>query len=171
MLAPAPTSPELAGGIWPRLGPRLKALARSCPWDRPVADVGSGHGRLALELQRRRPGAQVFATEWRPGPAAELRRLLGPGSPVVVLEGDGLEPLAERGCRGAVIAGMGGVTIRGILERQRQVAEGLEWLCLQPAQRPLPLLAWLAESGWAAQERLPVVERGHLYRTLLVRPR
>lgn len=130
-----------------RLGPRLRHLLDLCPREAPVADIGSGHGRLALELARAMPGTAVYATEARPGPAAELRRLLGPLGPVTVLEGPGLAPLRGRGCRGAVIAGMGGHTIRDILERDPDVARALSWLCLQPIQDWDQLEAWLGAAG------------------------
>ncbi len=154
-----------------RLGPRLRHLLELCPEDYPVADVGSGHGRLALELALRRPGTTVYATEAKPGPAQELRRLLGPGSPVRVLEGRGLEPLQDLGCRGAVIAGMGGHTIREILEMSPSVALGLDWLCLQPMQDREPLWSWVAGSGWWDVQVASCWERSRVYHSMLLRPR
>ena len=154
-----------------RLGPRLRHLLELCPEEYPVADVGSGHGRLALELALRRPGATVYATEARPGPARELRRLLGSGSPVRVLEGRGLEPLQGLGCRGAVIAGLGGHTIREILELSPSVALGLDWLCLQPMQDWEPLWSWMAGSGWWDPQVTSCWERSRVYRFMLLRPR
>lgn len=154
-----------------RLGPRLRHLLDVCPPDFPVADVGSGHGRLALELARRRPGAVVYATEARRGPALELRRLLGPGSPVAVLEGPGLTPLRGLGCRGAVIAGMGGHTIRQILESEPQVARELDWLLLQPMQDWEPLGQWVAAARCWEVRNSTCWERSHVYRALLLRCR
>ncbi|MGH7697463.1 MAG: tRNA (adenine(22)-N(1))-methyltransferase TrmK [Candidatus Dormibacteria bacterium] len=153
------------------IGRRLGALLELCPDDGPVADVGSGHGRLALALKRRNPRRRVLATELRSGPAAELRRLLGPDTGIPVLEGDGLSPLAGWACRGVVIAGIGGNGIRAILEREPVLARGLDWLCLQPAQRPEPLRVWLAAQGWDVTVQRLVGERRHCYPTLLVHPR
>ncbi len=160
-----------AGSAPARLGPRLRHLLELCPEEYPVADVGSGHGRLALELALRRPGARVYATEARPGPARELRRLLGSASPVRVLEGPGLEPLEGLGCRGAVIAGMGGHTIREILQASPSVAQGLDWICLQPMQDWEPLWSWVTTTGWWEPEVTSCWERSRSYRSLLLRPR
>jgi tRNA (adenine22-N1)-methyltransferase len=135
-----------------------------------VADVGSGHGRLALEIKRRWPQRQVYATEVNPGPSAELRRLLGASSGVEILEGEGLAPLAEHACRGVVIAGLGGGTIARLLERDREVAQRLSWLCLQPAQRSERLLEWVKGAGWAWLERRRIAEKGHVYELFLVAP-
>ncbi|HVB13178.1 MAG TPA: tRNA (adenine(22)-N(1))-methyltransferase TrmK [Candidatus Dormibacteraeota bacterium] len=153
-----------------RLGPRLRALLALCPPQGPVADIGSGHGRLALELKRRDHRRQVFATEINPGPSGELRRLLGALSGVQILEGEGLRPLAYLGCRGVVIAGLGGVTIAQMLERDRVAAGKLEWLCLQPAQRAERLRGWLQAAKWPILEHRQVQEKGHLYQLFLVAP-
>jgi tRNA (adenine22-N1)-methyltransferase len=152
------------------MGPRLRALLELCPPDGPVADIGSGHGRLARELKRRDPSRQVFATEINRGPQAELRRLLGPVSGVQVLEGEGLRPLSELSCRGVVIAGMGGVTIAQMLQRDRDVAGRLEWLLLQPAQRTERLREWLETAGWPLRDHRQVVEKAHPYQLFLVAP-
>jgi len=153
------------------MGPRLRSLLELCPPRGPVADIGSGHGRLALELKRREPSRQVFATEINAGPQAELRRLLGPASGVRILEGEGLRPLAGLGCRGVVIAGMGGATIAQMLERDREFAGQLKWLLLQPAQRSERLCDWLKTAGWPVRARHQVWEKAHLYQLFMVTPR
>jgi tRNA (adenine22-N1)-methyltransferase len=153
-----------------RMGPRLRAVLELCPEEGSVADIGSGHGRLALELKRRVPQRRVFATEINSGPSGELRRLLGPASGVEILEGEGLAPLAGLGCGGVVIAGLGGVTMAQILERDHDVARQLGWVCLQPAQRAERLQSWLAGAGWTLRDHRQVVEKSHLYQLYLATP-
>lgn len=151
-----------------RLGPRLGALLDLCPVEGPVADVGSGHGRLAFELARRLPPGQVYATEAKAGPAAELRRLLGGDPTVTILEGQGLTPLRQLGCRGAVLAGMGGRTLVDILETDRDVLAELSWVCLQPMQRVERLVDWIGkQSGWVVRTN-STRERGHFYSGFLL---
>ena len=152
------------------MGPRLRAILELCPAEGAVADVGSGHGRLAAEIKLRWPQRQVYATEVSPGPAAELRRLLGATSGVEILEGEGLAPLAEHPCRGVVIAGLGGSSIARMLQRDRELAQRLSWLCLQPAQRSERLGEWLEAAGWIWLERRRVAEKRHLYQLFLVGP-
>lgn len=146
-----------------RLGPRLRSVLQLCPVEGPVADIGSGHGRLAHELAGRLPAGSVFATEVRPGPVGELRRLLGEATPVTILEGWGLRPLAGLGCRGAVIAGMGGRTIAAILEADPALVAEMAWICLQPMQRMEWLTDWIRrQSDWSVR-RTVTIERGHVY--------
>ncbi len=158
------------GGL-ARMGPRLRALLQLCPADGSAADVGSGHGRLALELKRQNPSRRVFATESSPGPEAELRRLLGTESGVQILTGEGLGPLQGLDCQGAVIAGMGGSTIAQMLRQHSQVTAEMEWLLLQPAQRSERLWEWLREAGWRLRHHHQVLEKAHLYQLFLVTPR
>lgn len=145
-------------------------MLQLCPLGGPVADVGSGHGRLALELKRREPKTLVYATEGGEGPARELRRLLPQRCGVEVLEGLGLAPLRALCCRGAVIAGLGGRAMAALLDRDLEVARRLEWLCLQPAQQPEALDAWLGTRGWTALERRSAREGRRIYRLCLMRP-
>lgn len=135
-----------------------------------MADVGSGHGRLALEIARRQPREIVYATEARRGPATELRRLLG-DAPVRVLEGRGLTPLRGLGCRGAVIAGMGGHTIAEILDQELELAGDLTWLCLQPMQDADRLAEWLAGRRRWRVEVASAEERSRAYTAFRVFPR
>ncbi len=151
-----------------RLGKRLQAVLNLCPQDGPVADVGSGHGRLALELAARAPGLRVFATELPGGPAGELRRMLGATSGVTILEGWGFRPLLGLGCRGAVIAGLGGHTLTTILESDWHVARQLSWLCLQPMQKVDRVVGWVSARDIWSVRRSVTVERGHVYHSLLL---
>ena len=166
----ADAASRIAGGP-ARMGPRLRALLEVCPPEDAVADIGSGHGRLALELKRQSPQRRVYATEINLGPSSELRRLLGSASGVEILEGEGLAPLAGLDFRGAVIAGLGGGSIAQMLERDAAIARSLKWLCLQPAQRVARLQSWLEEAGWIVREQRQVAERARLYQTFLVTPK
>ena len=138
-----------------RLPARLVATAQLVPpLAASVADVGSGHGALALWLASR--GARVVATERTARSFALLQRDLarqaGAGDPAAAVEarhGDGLEPFAPGEVEVVVIAGMGGRSIIRILERAPWWPQ---WLVLQPIQDPHLVSAWLGERGWPARE-------------------
>ncbi len=165
--AAAPTAPPRARR--PRLGPRLRACLDLCPREGPVLDVGSAHGLLAQAL-RARDATVVYASEGKPGPAAELRRLAGGDPDLRILEGSGLAPARGRACRGAVIAGLGGHTIGAILQADADLARQLAWLCLQPVQGGGWLLATLPAWGYRLRAAARPVEGGRSYTALLVAP-
>ncbi|HEV3233504.1 MAG TPA: tRNA (adenine(22)-N(1))-methyltransferase TrmK [Candidatus Dormibacteraeota bacterium] len=140
---------------------RLEGVLRLVPMTGAVADIGSGHGALALALAAR--GQRVVATERTPAAAARLtadiaRRLeamrrarVAPApanaavvSPTVRM-GEGLAPLAESEVATAVIAGMGARSIVAILDSAPWLPR---WLVLQPIQEPGLAAAWIESRGW-----------------------
>lgn len=137
-----------------RLGPRLAAVAGAVPpGAASAADVGAGDGQLALELARR--GLRVVATERTP---ASLARLQGAAPSLDCRLGEGLAPLSAGEVEGAVLAGLGGRSIAGLLSRGRPVHLGLRWLVLQPQDRAHELEQGLEGytvcfGGWVVQGR------------------
>ena len=134
------------------LPPRLEAVLRLVPVGDPVADIGSGHGALALALAAR--GQRVIATERTSATMAGLRADLGPhlgvtagANTLVTRVGEGLAPIGAGEVETAVIAGMGARTIVRILESAAWLPR---WLVLQPIQEPQLVAAWIARRGWPA---------------------
>ncbi|HUY96585.1 MAG TPA: tRNA (adenine(22)-N(1))-methyltransferase TrmK [Verrucomicrobiae bacterium] len=162
--------PTAVGATGPRLRPRLRACLDLAPREGPVADVGSAHGRLARALLARNPELGVLATEARSGPARELCREVGGRPGISIVVGRGLEPLRGRPLRGAVIAGMGGRTIIGILSDGDDVVRQLGWLLLQAMQGTDLLHVWLRRQGFRLRAGARPVEAGRTYPTVLVAP-
>jgi len=118
-----------------RLGPRLSAVAGCVPAGSAVADVGADHGRLGAELLRAGLARRVVAIDRSEAALAGAAAALAPwrdrGGSVAL--GDGLEAPGAKGCDCAVLAGLGGKAIAGIVERaaaagalpQRVVAQPL----------------------------------------------
>jgi len=129
-----------------------------------VADVGCGDGQLAAHLAAR--GHRVVATEARPGPAARARARLGE-----CRLGDGLEPLVPGEVDVIVVAGLGGGTIAGLLDRSPAVAASAGLWVLQPMQRADRLRAWLAGEGHLVEREVAAADGSRLYTVLIVRPR
>jgi len=117
-----------------------------------------------VALSLRAGGRRVIACEVAAGAFArlppELERRLG----------DGFSVLAPGEVEGAVIAGIGGRKIAGILERGAAVASSLRWLVLQPQQHADGLLAYLQVAGYQVQAGRDVVDGRRSYRVLLVAP-
>ena len=161
------TSPPLPR-VAPDLPPRLRGVLELVPEAAVVADIGSGHGRLATGLAAR--GARVVAVERTAASFArlqvDLRRdalqapALGPAQGLVEPRlGDGIAALEPGEVEVAVIAGLGGRGIMRILERAPWLPR---WLVLQPMQDPGLLAAWLDARGWPRDEAR-MAQRGRWY--------
>jgi tRNA (adenine22-N1)-methyltransferase len=142
---------------------RLQALVEMTPDVVTAADIGSGHGALAVALAAR--GVRVVATERGVDAMAVLEqevRLRGGG--VELRDGDGLEPLAPGEAELVVIAGMGGRSILRILERAPWRPK---WLLLQPMQDAGLVERWIETNNGGAAAR-PISQGGRWYHAWLV---
>jgi tRNA A22 N-methylase len=154
----------------PRLNNRLRALLAIVPAAHSVADVGAGHGALAVHLAHR-GAATVIATEAARGPYEELCHNLErwcAASRVQARYGADLDPVAPAEVEGVVAAGMGA---RNLLRICAGAAErGVRWLALQCIQDAELVEPWLRERGWRVLACCVPVDRGHSYPTWLVQP-
>lgn len=132
------------------LDARLEMLARMIEPCGCVADIGADHGYLGIELLLRGKCSHVQlldVSEASLGKARQLACQLGLMDRVSFGVGDGAEALARRAdC--AVIAGMGGRTIAGILERGRDTLAGAQ-LVLQPNRGAELVRRTLTDLGYA----------------------
>jgi tRNA A22 N-methylase len=149
----------------PRLNERLRALLRMLPPATTVADVGAGHGALAVHLAQR-GATRVIATEAQQGPYAELCHNLQWWNALAHVEarfGANLDCIAGGEVEAVVAAGMGARNLIGIGEGAAQ--RGVRWIALQCIQDAELIEPWLATRGWRVTEHAVVVDRGRNYPT------
>ncbi len=133
---------------------------------RSVADIGAGDGQVALALAG--SGVRVIAVERTPGALDRLRRATA--GRCEVRSGDGLGALAPGEVEGCVIAGLGGLSIAGILRRAPEQVRALGWLVLGPHSENHRLEAWLAGAALPPRAVRFVTERRRLYQIIVVEP-
>jgi len=134
-----------------------------------VADIGCGDGRLAAYLATVR-GCRVIATEASlAGYGLASERLRPLSGRVEVRFGRGLAPLRPGEAEVIIIAGMGGITMAGILEARPQ---GLRPRCfvLQPVARTAYLRRWLCRAGWALLDEDLVEDGRRIYEIVVTAP-
>lgn len=152
-----------------KLSARLNAVAAQVGPYRKVADIGSDHAYLPVWLAQAGKISSAVAGEIMPGPLAAAQRTIVDAAmeeKVVARLGDGLQILVPGEVEVAVLAGMGGKAIRGILERSPAVVEGLRRLVCQPMTGAPGLRSWLAANGWKIIAEELVLEDGKLYELL-----
>lgn len=154
-----------------QLPPRLLAIAGFVPPGRRVVDVGTDHAWLPIYLVKQGISPSALAGDLHTGPfevAKEAVAEAGLADRVDVRLGDGLTIVSPGEAEVAVIAGMGGGTIREILKNSIDTATHLARLILQPMVDAGALRIWLAQNGWRMIDEALVEESGTIYEVIAV---
>ena len=131
---------------------RLERVAANVPAGARLADIGSDHGYLPVALMRRGLIAAAVAGEVALTPFQAAQRTVrdnGLEQQITVRRANGLEAIEPQDAITAIsVCGMGGETIRDILENGKARLSGQERLILQPNGGEQPLRYWLMENGY-----------------------
>ena len=134
------------------LSMRLERVAAHMPAGARLADIGSDHGYLPVALMRRGLIAAAVAGEVALTPFHAAQRTVrdnGLEKQITVRRANGLEAIEPQDDITAIsLCGMGGETIRDILENGKARLSGQERLILQPNGGEQPLRQWLMENGY-----------------------
>ena len=153
-----------------KLGSRLSALIAFVPRGTRVADIGTDHAYLPIELVQKNIAASAVAGDVHAGPyeaAKENVEGCGLEHKISVRFGNGLAVLVPGEVDTAVIAGMGGSTIIDILRSQPAVTSSLKRLILQPMVGAAAVRRWLVANQWCIIDEMLVQDDGRLYEILV----
>lgn len=149
-----------------RLDDRLQALADFVPEGSRVADVGTDHAYLALELIKSGRADFVVASDKNSGPLEAANRSVreqGWDDKISIRQGDGLAVLKPGEVDTVCIAGMGGVLMTEILTAGAAVVKKLRRLVLQPMNGTAELRRWLYRHAWHIADETLAVDDGRIY--------
>ena len=138
-----------------------------------VADVGTDHGYIPEMLCRRGYAGNIIGTDINEGPLNKARRSLaeaGFEDKVTLKLCDGLKGVEPDSVNTIIIAGMGGDTITGILDRAEWCAREDVRLILQPVTKPEILRYWLINNEFAITDEVMVKENGTVYQIICAKP-
>lgn len=134
------------------LSQRLEHVAAQVPQAACLADIGSDHAYLPVALMRRGQITRAIAGEVAHTPfqaAGRTVRENGFEHCIEVRLASGLAAIRpEDGVTAITLCGMGGETIRDILDSGRACLNGNERLILQPNGGERPLRHWLMTNGY-----------------------
>ena len=153
-----------------KLGSRLAALAACVPQGTRVADIGTDHAYLPIELVQKNIAILAVAADVHIGPyqaAKDNIEGLGLNNKISVRFGDGLSVLSPGEVDTVVIAGMGGSTIIEILTSNPEVTSSLSRLILQPMVATGMVRRWLSSNKWTIIDEALVQDDGKLYEILV----
>ena len=148
------------------LDARLRQVAAFVRQGSRLADIGTDHAFLPVELVKSGRCTYAVASDVRVGPVAAATRTVseaGLQDKIAIRLGDGLSTVSEDEVDDIVIAGMGGETIAMILAAALWVNNGRYRLILQPMTRAEKLRRYLWESGFAILAEEVVHDGRHWY--------
>lgn len=154
------------------LSNRLLLVARMIPKGHVAADIGTDHAYLPIYLVKEHICPKVIATDVARGPyekALENIKIAGVEGAVELRCGSGLEPLSPGEVQTAVMAGMGGETIAGILRDSMTVASSMEQMLLQPMRNLPKLRKWLFLMGFKIIDEDVALEDSRFYEIIAVK--
>lgn len=138
-----------------------------------VADVGTDHGYIPVMLCKRGYAGNIVATDINEGPLVNARRSLsdaGFEDKVKLILCDGLDACDPESVNTIIVAGMGGDTITGILDRAEWTAREDIRLILQPVTKAEILRYWLVNNEFCITDESLVKENGTVYQIICARP-
>jgi tRNA (adenine22-N1)-methyltransferase len=154
-------------------GTRLETVAGLVPPCEAAADIGTDHGYVPALLIQSGRCRKVIASDIAAGPCDAARETVARfhlGGAVEVRQAPGLQGLAPHEVQVVVIAGMGGSTIRSIIEECPAVAGTIETFVLQPMNGQAELRTWLTQHGYVICEEQLCKDRDRLYTILIAEP-
>lgn len=122
-----------------KLSKRMEKILEMVPKCNSVADIGTDHGYIAIELLERGICKKVIATDVNTGPLEKARMnatFRGYEYKVDFRLGSGLKVLKKHEVDGVIIAGMGGDLMVDILKISSDIVKSLKFILLQPIQNP-----------------------------------
>lgn len=153
------------------LSRRLKTIAALVPFGARVCDIGTDHAILPVFLSENTLVKSIIATDVREKPLKNAKKNI---------EKSGAANIELRLCDGfscinpdefdtAVIAGMGGEVISGIISRAEMLKNADKLLILQPTTSPEILRKYLCDNGFVIETEIPLTDNGKIYSVMSVR--
>ncbi|RXT58414.1 tRNA (adenine(22)-N(1))-methyltransferase [Lacticaseibacillus chiayiensis] len=149
------------------LSKRLQTISRFIEPGERVADIGTDHALLPIELVKRGAIQFAVASDIGAGPVAIAKQNVaaaGLTKQIDVRQADGLAGIKPVDAISTiVIAGMGGQLITNILDAGMTRMDGTETLVLAPNRHQYDVRLWLDKHGYGIIGEQIVEDEGHIY--------
>lgn len=155
------------------LSPRLKIIAESIQGFETMADIGSDHAYLPIYLIKHKRVKSAIVTDVNSGPVSIAKERLKSNkveARISVRQGDGLLVIKPGEAEVIVIAGMGGILIKDILDKGVKVAQSARLLVLQPMRDSDKIRKWLLENSFEIIDEELVKDQDKIYEVIWARP-
>ncbi|WP_132251391.1 tRNA (adenine(22)-N(1))-methyltransferase [Natranaerovirga pectinivora] len=152
------------------LSKRMTAVANSVIKGSSIADIGTDHGYIPIELAKNNMITKAIAMDINKGPLEKARKNIESNNLLGVIEtrlSNGLEKLEENEVDIVIIAGMGGELINQILQEGEKKITHLKRLIVQPQTEIYKVRKRLHHIGYQIIDEIMVEEEGKYYFIIL----
>ena len=149
-----------------KLSKRMQAVADLVTPGQRVADVGCDHAYVSIYLVEQGIASQCLAMDVNKGPLERAQANIqahGLEDRIETRLGSGLEPARVGEVDAVLMAGMGGILMRDLLETSKEVSHSLQEWVLQPQSDIDLVRSYIRESGFTIVEENMVEEDGKYY--------
>ena len=152
------------------LSKRLLEIAVLVPKGCRVADIGTDHGYLPIYLIKSGIASGVLACDIAEKPLALAQKNIEASGlhNISTRLSDGFSALKPEELDCAVIAGIGGEVISGIIDRCVWLKDNRYTLVLQPTTSPEKLREYLSLNGFSVEKETAICENGKIYSIMQV---
>ena len=151
---------------------RLAEITSRVAFGVSVLDVGTDHGYIPIYLAENGLATRIFASDVSVGPLETAKRNAerrGLSDKITFLLADGIPEAAAPLVDTIIIAGMGGETITGILERAPKTLKDGVFFILQPQTKLDVLLSFLRNGDYCDIKLSEVIEGRRKYTIIMAR--
>ncbi|GKX65592.1 tRNA (adenine(22)-N(1))-methyltransferase [Inconstantimicrobium mannanitabidum] len=137
-----------------------------------IADVGTDHGYVVVELIKRELCKKAIATDINKGPLEKAKTNIGFEGMldrVYCRLGGGFFPIKKGEVNAVIVAGMGGNLIRDIILADMSKVKLMDYLVLQPAQNPEVLREFLYNNSFEVLDEDICEDDGKYYECFKVK--
>lgn len=154
-----------------KLSPRMETIAGFVKEGTVIADIGTDHGYIPVELVKRGVVQKAIASDINEGPLENAREYVKENKledRIDIRLGGGLATVSPGEVEQAIVAGMGGALIVEILEESKEVSESIKSFVFQPMVGMVELRKYLYENGYRVVSEKLAREGEKFYQILLV---
>ncbi len=152
-----------------RLSDRLQTIANFIPKNTIVGDIGTDHGYIPIYLIENEISKKVIATDISKNSLDKIINCVKGTKyekDIDMRLGDGLDPIKPFEVDTVVIAGMGGLLIRDILDKDKDKRDSITNFILQPNIATEELRKYLYENNFEIVDEKLVKEDGKFYEVI-----
>lgn len=133
------------------LSDRLIKIAGFVKEDTSVLDIGTDHGYIPIYLIENNISKKIIASDISKNSlnkTIELVKSKGLERYISSRLGDGLQVISPKEVQGVIMAGMGGILIQNILEKDKEITDSIDYFIFQPMIASKELRKYLVENNF-----------------------